>query len=413
MVKFQKKWLAAVGVLVLFLVIGAARLMPVEVETVLAKKSSVSVTVTEKGRVVADGTRTIYSEFAGTVKTVHVDEGDAIRKGTVLAEFDTSELEVRIAQLEGELKAAAGSELSSPTGGSSQLEQQRLALDEAKSQLKQAQTNYHRVNKLFTDGGATYVELEQAQSNLETKKKSAAQAEAALALAEQQNRGTKLQYQGQKQSVSAQLNNLKRQIQKGKITADRDSIVLTREIDTGDYVNQGSVLFTLGNDKNAKIETYVNTGDMINIKHNSPVTVVFNVPGKDVEVVGRVSKIAPAAEEVQSALGVSEYKVKVTVELSSRPRGIKIIPGMEVDVRLVTQEANNVISVPRDSVFTDANKDYVWAVRKGSAALVPVDKGIEGDNETEIKKGLTENDYVITDPHQTELKEGIRVKSKK
>lgn len=135
--------------------------------------------------------------------------------------------------------------------------------------------------------------------------------------------------------------------------------------------------------------------------------------GEDIETAGVITKISPVTEERTSPLGIVEDKIKVTVELKKQPEGINLTPGRTVDVTLITRQAGGVLAVPKDALFTDKGEDFVWVVRDGVASIARLEKGIEGDDLLEIKRGVSAGQDVILNPHQTGLKEGIKVKQRK
>lgn len=409
MKKWGKRALIGIGIIILLVVVVLSKLKPLEVETQKVSKGKVTASVVEKGKVVSEASANIISEVQGKVKEIYVDEGDTVTKGKLLALIDTTDLTARIAQLEGELKSIQGMARLSPADNN-QVKQQELAVEQARITFGQTKADMDRTQQLFLAGAATAQELEQAKAALETSQKALDQTQSALALAKKQNQGSKLQYQGQMESVQAQLKQLKEQKAKAVIAADRDGVIFTKQVAAGDFVNPGSKLFSLGTMGKMKIETYINSKDIANVRNGSEVGVLFKVPGKEIKIAGLITKIAPATEEKTSSLGIVEDKVKVTVELTKDPGKLKLIPGMTVDVDVITQEADRVISVLKDAVFSDQGKDYVWVVRKGSAALVQVNKGIEGDELVEVKSGLSEGEQVLLNPHLTGLKEGVNVK---
>lgn len=409
--KGKKRGIIAAVILVVLAAAGLSLFKSVEAETVTVKKTVVRATAVEKGEVVSVKTGNIFSEVQGRVKKVYVEEGDAVAPGKVLAEIDDAELNARIAQLEGELKSVEGSGAAAEsTGGAEQVRQRQLALDQAELAYNQAKSTYLRTQKLYDQGAAPLAELERTRTDMDTARKAVDQAKAALAAAKKQSRGSSLQTQGQKESLRAQLDNLNKQKAKARILAADTGTVFAKKIKEGDYVSPGTMLFTVGNAGRVKVETYINSKDRANLRTGDEVTVAFKTPGKDVEAAGVIVKIAPAAEEKVSALGIAEDKIKTTVELKKYPEGLPVTPGTMVDVTLTTQQARNVLAIPKEAIFTDEGNDWVWAVRKGIVALVQVETGVEGDDLTEIKKGLAEGEAVILNPHQPELKEGVKTK---
>ncbi|MHB8984105.1 MAG: HlyD family secretion protein [Carboxydocellales bacterium] len=262
------------------------------VETQVVTKGKVTASVVEKGKVVSEVKVDIFSELAGKLKEIKVDEGDRVTKGQLIAVIDTTDLEARIAQLEGEYKAVQGMERVSPADNN-QIKQQQLAVDQARISFEQAELDLDRTRQLFAAEAVTAQELEQAKAGLESARKTLAQAEVALAMAKQQNQGNKLQYQGQRESVQAQLKQLREQKTKASIVAQVEGVVFTKLVETGDFVNPGNKLFSLGPIGKMKIETYLNSKDMAYVGEGNEVGVVFKLPGKEIKLAGKISKIAP------------------------------------------------------------------------------------------------------------------------
>ncbi len=400
MKKWKKRGLIGIGVLVVTGVVWSAAFKAVDVDTVPVEKTNVTATVLEKGKVVSEGTVDIFSEVQGKVTEVYVNEGDKVQEGQLLASIDAADIEAQIGRLEGELRAIEG---TGSQGGSNQVMQMEAALEQARVSYDLAKSAYDRTVQLYNEGAVTKAELDQAKAAMESAKESVSQASAALSAA-------KKQYQGQKQGITSQLNYLYKQKKKAGITADRDGTIFTKKVKQGDYVTPGTMLFTLGGGGPKKIEAYVNSKDMAYVRQGDEVTVSVKLPGRDAGLTGIISGIAPAAEERMSSLGIIEDTIKVTVKLKKEPKGIPLTPGMTVDVTVVTRQARSVPAVPKEAVFKDRGKEYVWEVKKGSASLVQVETGVEGDDLVEIKKGLAVGSTVILNPHLNELKEGIRVK---
>ena len=417
MKKWMKRSLIALVLLAVAVAVIIAKLQPLPVEAVKAERTDVVATATEKGKLISADMVTVYSDVPGKVKSVKAAAGDLIKKGTVLTVIDTADIKSQIAQLSGELKAVRGLEQSSQTRFDDlQTEQQVLALEQAKNNLQLAQDTYQRNQMLFDEGAVTQVELTQAKADLDSKAKAVAQAQTALAQTTynktesgKQKQGAALQYQGQKESIQAKINYLKTQLNKCQITAPSAGMILNKKIEPGDYVAPGTGLFTLGTPDRMVIETYFESKDLAAVKKGDKATISFKTAGADEKVTGTIHKIARIAEEKESALGVLEDKVRVEIMPGQKPTGIELIPGITADVELVTQQARNVPALPPDAVFSSGGYDFGWVISGDTAKTTAVTTGIEGDDLVEIKSGLTGGEKVILDPHQTGLKEGIKV----
>jgi HlyD family secretion protein len=407
----HKKWVI-IGVIffVVFGLAAASKFKAIPADKVQVVVTDVTSSAVEKGTVISEDSA-IFSEVQGKVKAVYVKEGQAVQKGQLLAEIDIGDIDSRIAQLEGQLRATKGSEQAAGyQNGQNQIKQQQLAVEQAEIALNLSQTAFDRMQKLFNEGAVTLVELEQAKADLNTKKKSLEQANYNLKSIEGQSQGSKILYQGQRESILAQIQQLQAEKTKARIVAGSENVILIKDVEAGDYITPGRMLFSLGSKADLKVETYVGSSDTAYLKTGDEVTVTFKSPGQDIDVPGAINKIAPVAENIVSALGVSEPKIKISVSLESFPDELNVVPGAVVDVTFITKHHRNVLAIPKESLFSDNGKDYVWAVNNGIAVLKQVQKGPAGDDLTVIKGGLTKGEQVLLNPHQEDLKPGIRIK---
>ena len=409
MKKWKKRGLIGAGIAVVIVIAALSMSKAIDVEEVKVIRGDVAAAVVEKGKVTSEESADIYSEIQGKVNTVYVEEGNTVARGDRLAEIDAGDLEAQIARLAGELKSIEGMEKAA-LGDASQVRQQESALQQTELALELAETAYQRAQQLYAEGAVTRAELERSQNEMESASEAVEQARAALNAARKLSEGNRLQYQGQKESLQAQLNRLREQKEQAVVTAPADGTVFAAGIEQGDFVSPGTLMFTVGKAGKIKIETYVSTKDIRNIKSGNNVRVLFKMPGKDTEVAGKITRVNPAAEERVSSLGITEDKIKVIAELGEKPGELRITPGMSVDVTFTTQEERDVLAVPREAVFTDNGKDYVWLIKDGKAVLGEITTGTEGDDLIEVKKGLQEGQQVIMNPHQEGLAEGVKVK---
>jgi macrolide-specific efflux system membrane fusion protein len=102
---------------------------------------------------------------------------------------------------------------------------------------------------------------------------------------------------------------------------------------------------------------------------------------------GTVSAVASSATQVN---GVPEYYAAITAP-SSDPR---LRSGMTVTVNVDIAQANNVISVPSQAVFTLSNGQFVNVWYKGAAVPVQVTTGLIGEQRIQITSGLTVGEQV-------------------
>jgi HlyD family secretion protein len=83
--------------------------------------------------------------------------------------------------------------------------------------------------------------------------------------------------------------------------------------------------------------------------------------------------------------------------------------GGDVDIEIVTDEAANVIRVPKKAVFSRDGQDCVFTAEDGRARLKTVEVGVEGKDFYEITANLAEGEHVIVSPDGA-IDDGARVK---
>jgi HlyD family secretion protein len=90
----MKKWgkwpLIGIGVLIVLAVVGMNSLKALAVETQVVTKGKVTASVVEKGKVVSEAKVDIFSDLAGKLKEIKVDEWDRVTKGQLIAVIDTT-----------------------------------------------------------------------------------------------------------------------------------------------------------------------------------------------------------------------------------------------------------------------------------------------------------------------------------
>ncbi|WP_297445179.1 biotin/lipoyl-binding protein [Desulfurobacterium sp.] len=130
----------------------------ITVKTVLPKTGTVTEKTVFTGRALRENTVLVSTKLSGYINRVYVTENQKIRKGTLLAKIDGSEIESGIKQLKENLQAAEKS-----------LEALKLSLQAAQTEKTFAEDKFKRVKALYEAGGASKEQLEGAQTELKLK----------------------------------------------------------------------------------------------------------------------------------------------------------------------------------------------------------------------------------------------------
>lgn len=230
----------------------------------------------------------------------------------------------------------------------------------------------------------------------------------------------------------------------GVITAKQSGEVASINVKEGDAVHDGSIILTLKSDnlddeiensrvslRNAElsyesqldildnytitspidgtvIETYVKTGDNINspgstlcvIYDLSYMEIVLNIDELDIGKVKTGQKVEIKAEAAGDKVYEGEI-TKVSIQgttaggITVYPATIRIdetdglLPGMNADIEIVVESAEDVLTVPVSAVQRNGT-----VLVKGEGESAPGTEAPEGYYYKEIKTGMTTDDYV-------------------
>ena len=109
----------------------------------------------------------VSSKLAGRINKLYVAEGDEVRKGDTLAFLDIPELDAKMIQAEGALKAARGQLEMANTGATrEQLIQIEGKLDAARAELAFARQSYSRLENMFKDSLVSRQQLDEVKMKL-------------------------------------------------------------------------------------------------------------------------------------------------------------------------------------------------------------------------------------------------------
>ena len=301
------------------------------------------------GSLEADREATVRAEVAGTILSIHAEEGQQVERGAVLARIDAAGVR------EQELSA-------------------RSAKRSAEQQLEVARRNAERAEALLQSGALPPREAENARWNVMQAEAAVADSGARLALASEQ-------------------------VAKSTVRSPFSGVVSRRGVKAGDTVPPGAALFTIVDPRTMRLEAMVPAERFAQIKVGAPV--VFRPSGaSDLSFVGSVDRINPVADPMTR-------QVAVYARLPNAEG--RLLPGMFVEGRIAT-ETRQALSLPSAAIDRSGTRPFVLAVRDGGVVRVEVALGVEDEasERVEISEGLTAGESVLVGPART-LAPGTRV----
>ncbi|MDH7480165.1 MAG: biotin/lipoyl-binding protein, partial [Syntrophomonadaceae bacterium] len=152
----RRTYLIAGLVVLLVLVFIIAR-GGTEVEMVQVQPGSITRTVVDTGYVQAATDYELYATQSARVAETPVEAGQAVQPGQTLVVLENLDLSMQISEARSQLSQANAAVAAA-----------RIALRTAQLELEQARENRERIKQLLDAGGATPVEYERAQVQVET-----------------------------------------------------------------------------------------------------------------------------------------------------------------------------------------------------------------------------------------------------
>lgn len=155
----------------------------------------------------------------------------------------------------------------------------------------------------------------------------------------------------------------------------------------GATVSEGTELFTIESNQQVKVDISITKYDLAKIAVGQKADITI----ADQKYEGEVTKINKVAANNSQGSPV----VGVEVHIKNPDSGIYL--GVEAQVVIHTNSAQDVITLPVEIVNTDRNGDFCYVVENGVVTMRRITTGISSDTDVEVTDGLKEGDLVVYD----------------
>lgn len=368
---------------------------PVPVELTRVTRGPLRVTIDEDGRTRIKERYVVSAPLGGQLRRIELHPGDCVKAGeTPIAVIEPLEPELidprTRAQLEARLRAAeAQLQLAGP-----RVERMRAAHD-------LAQIEWGRAEKLFDQRAAARQEIDRAREAARAAAEDLKAAEYGRQIA-----GFELE-----QARAALLRTTREGRDGGawalRICSPIDGRVLRVFQEDAAVLVPGTRLVELGDPADLEAEIDVLSSDAVQIRPGA--RVLFEHWGGDAPLEGRVRVVEPAGFLKISALGVEEQRVNVIADFLAPPaqRGA-LGDAYRVEARIVVWESAGVLQVPVGALFRSQGRWAVFAARDRRARVASVEVGHSNGRETEIIRGLAEDDSIVIHPSD-KIADGVKI----
>ncbi|MGC2412440.1 MAG: HlyD family efflux transporter periplasmic adaptor subunit, partial [Stellaceae bacterium] len=257
----------------------------------------------------------IATKFAGRIAKLSADEGDMVKAGAVVAVMDTSDLAASLQKAQ------------------SQAGQAQRALDEARANLNQQQTQvklatqeFDRTSTLVPKGYATAELLDQRRQQMDAARAALNAATARVGVAEHAL-----------DAARHEIELYEVNIRDNTLVAPRDGRIEYRVANVGEVLGAGGKVFTMLDTAYVYMDIYLPTADAGRVKLGSDARIVLDaypgyaIPAKVVFLAGQ-AQFTPKAVETKDERDKLMFRIRVRIDperLRTRAEAVRSgLPGI-------------------------------------------------------------------------------------
>ncbi len=378
---------------------------------VTVKQQTLRNTLSLTGKIEPRGQMDVVAPLAGMVLKKNFQYGDFVAKDTLLLTIDASneKAKYRKAQVEY-LKAEA--ELQSFQDWEKNLKviSKRHELKKKQNELKTTQRELKKTRRLLKKGIVASSELEKLEEEYQNQQADIAFAKKQLALTLEEGSQENIYLAELKRENSLfEMEALAARIAKAQLISPIDGVLLLPvsrkedaplEIQSGSFVKQDQVLFTIANLQGFTIRAQVDENDILKLQLGQEVTITGDAFQDELSLQGTVQYISFQADQEEPGRA-SSFSALITVNSPTDEQKKRLLLGMSADLEVLISEKPNALIIPFAYVTVD-DKEQAW-VRKfsgesGKSKKIPVKIGVTEANTVEILEGLEVGDKIMQEP---------------
>ena len=151
----------------------------------------------------------------------------------------------------------------------------------------------------------------------------------------------------------------------------------------------GAVAYLLVDPSKVEMTAWIDEVDIARVKCGQKAIITLDaLPGT--RLTGKVVAISPAG---RSKEGVITYQTKIEIE--GNTEGVK--GEMTGLAQIIVEEKKDVLLVPNQAIKFEGGKSIVKVISNGKPQEREIEIGVQGEEWTEVIKGLKEGDKVIVE----------------
>jgi HlyD family secretion protein len=393
--------LAAILLIIVFFAVRRLTREELPLRVAQATMQDFMTTDSTNGKVEPQHNFEAHAPAPSTVKRLYVKAGDLVAKGKLLLSLDDADATARSAGALATLRGAQASYQASEQGGT-QEERNSLAGELAKAQMDrdQAQRDLDTLKKLVAQGAAAPGEVSSAQQRLDG-------ANSALSTLQKKQTGRyspadMAHSRADLEQAQAAYAAAGTVLARSNVRAPFAGTVYSLPVSQSEYVEQGALLLQLADLTRLQVRAYFDEPELGALHAGQPATIAWDAL-PDREWHGRILRM-PSTIITYTTRNVGEVLVSVD------DADGKLLPNTNVKVTVTEQKLDNVLTIPREALHSEAGKNYVYLLHGKVLRRQAVGVGARNLTQVQIVSGLKENATVALSTTNGEpLAEGVPV----
>ena len=326
--------------LILFtvLVLSSSQVLLAQITISTTTVTSMNLTEEESvmGMIYSRASPSLATEVSGRVIEVLADIGDEVNKGQVLAKIDPEKYRLQLAQSKAEMA--------------------RLS-----ALLINQELDLKRAEELFKDSLVSAEMIDRSRAEY-------------IALKEQIN------------AAEAQLNNSNRLIEETEIKAPIKSKVSAKNIDVGDFVQTGIIVFELVDTNNLRVA--LSFPEYQNLKLKKGLDVYLTTPTSIDQLIETTIK------DIKPDVNSNSRSITAIVDFENPGSWV---PGASTQATITLSTIKNALVLPQLSIVRRSIGNVVFLVNENRVVQRSVSTGLQKNGLVQIISGLKKGDIVALD----------------
>jgi HlyD family secretion protein len=331
----------------------------------------------------------VMPKISAPVRAFHVNRGDRVDKGQLLAELENADLTAAALETKGEYEQAL-SALRSTTAASvpDELIKAQLDVKATKQALEAAQTVYTSRQELFKQGALARRQVDEAQVAFVQAQTQYDAARQHLTSLEKVNKEEMIKAAtAQVQIAKGRVDAAAAQLSYAEIRSPISGVIADRPLYPGEMATAGTPLLTVMDISRVVARANVPATEAAHLKVGDPATLSQGEGAA--EVPGKVTVVSPAADP-------NTTTIQVWVEAANP--GAHLKPGMAVRVSILADTIPGATVIPESALLPGAGgtSEVIVIGNDMIAHERAVQAGVRDDSSVEILSGVKPGERVVT-----------------